>query len=125
MKIRFARHSFNLKAIQDFYEGLVGLEVLGSFQDHESYDGLFLGYPGENWHLEFTTSPDFPDHKADEDDLLVFYVESQAEYDAILQRLEENNTPVHQTKNQYWERNGKCFLDPDGFGIVISDFHLK
>ncbi len=32
----------------------LGLELLGSFTDHEGFSGIMLGAPEAGWHLEFT-----------------------------------------------------------------------
>jgi catechol 2,3-dioxygenase-like lactoylglutathione lyase family enzyme len=45
MKFRVARHTNDLDKIKTFYTTVLGFEVLGSFEDHDSYDGLFLGKP--------------------------------------------------------------------------------
>ena len=76
MKFRIARHTTDLNRIIDFYGRILGLKVLGEFKDHHSYSGVFLGIPGESWHLEFTLSDAAPVHQPDDDDLLVFYASS-------------------------------------------------
>ncbi|WP_413771709.1 hypothetical protein [Psychrobacter piscatorii] len=42
MKFRYARHTNNLGTLIDFYQNIVGLEKLGGFKDHNSYDGVFF-----------------------------------------------------------------------------------
>lgn len=119
MKFRHARHTHQLEPIIDFYTKIIGLDILGDFKNHEGYDGVFLGKKGENWHLEFTVSWIQPLHRPDEDDLLVFYPQSQAEFMAIVERVAKANIRPIQPKNPYWKRNGITLLDPDGFGVVI------
>ncbi|MFN5982341.1 MAG: VOC family protein, partial [Fluviicola sp.] len=80
MTFRYARHTSNLKALEKFYTELVGLKKLGGFENHSSYNGIFLGDPAENWHLEFTTSNENPIHQFDEEDALVFYLENEMEF---------------------------------------------
>ncbi len=120
MKFRTARHTTELNRIIDFYGRVLGLKVLGEFRDHQNYDGVFLGIPGESWHLEFTVSADAPAHIPDDDDLLVFYAESLDEFNKIKERFIANKVKYAKPKNPYWERNGITFEDPDGFRIVIS-----
>lgn len=120
MKFRTARHTTELNRIIDFYGRVLGLKVLGEFRDHQNYDGVFLGIPGESWHLEFTVSADAPAHSPDDDDLLVFYAESLEEFNKIKERFIANKVKHVSPKNPYWERNGITFEDPDGFRIVIS-----
>lgn len=120
MKFRTARHTKNLNRIIDFYGRVLGLKVLGEFKDHENYDGVFLGIPGADWHLEFTTSNVSPAHYPDNDDLLVFYAESVEEFIRIKERFIANRVRPVAPKNSYWKNNGITFPDPDGFRIVIS-----
>lgn len=119
MKFRSARHTNNLTPIIAFYTEIVGLSVLGNFKDHDGYDGVFLGLPGADWHLEFTTSTEPANHKPDEDDLLVFYPASAEEHAAITERFAKHNIPPVEPKNPYWKVNGTLYIDPDGFGVMI------
>ena len=121
MTIRFARHTTDLEKIKSFYLEVLGLELLGRFENHDGYDGLFIGKPCLDWHLEFTTSAETPQHTFDEDDLLVLYPKTMAEYNALVTRLQENHIPTIPSKNPYWNTNGLQFLDPDGYRILISN----
>jgi catechol 2,3-dioxygenase-like lactoylglutathione lyase family enzyme len=104
MKFRIARHTKNLNRIIDFYGRILGLTFLGEFRDHDNYDGIFLGVPGAGWHLEFTVSDALPDHKPDDDDLLVFYAESVDEFNIIKQKFIKNKVKPVYPKNPYWEK---------------------
>ena len=120
MKFRIARHTTDLNRIIDFYGRVLGLKILAEFKDHQNYDGVFLGVPGAGWHLEFTVSDIAPVHFPDDDDLLVFYAESVAEFNTIKERFIANKVKPATPKNPYWTKNGITFEDPDGFRIVIS-----
>ena len=90
MEFRCARHTNDLTSITDFYNGILGLEILFSFENHNGYDGTFLGKSGQSWHLEFTSSDAQAEHTFDAEDLLVFYPTNQDEYDQIIDRIESN-----------------------------------
>lgn len=120
MTFRFARHTNNLEQLKAFYINTLGLELLGSFENHDGYDGIFIGKPNENWHLEFTQTSEKVNHKFDEDDILVFYPKTEAEYFSILEKFTEHNISFVEPKNPYWKENGKMILDPDGYRIMIS-----
>ncbi|HEY4324166.1 MAG TPA: VOC family protein [Mucilaginibacter sp.] len=120
MEFRIARHTKDLNQILDFYGGILGLKILGEFKNHDSYDGIFLGIPGADWHLEFTVSDAMPDHHPDDDDLLVFYINSASEFNHIKEKFLTNNVKQADPKNPYWKSNGITFQDPDGYRIVIS-----
>lgn len=123
MEFRGARHTDDLPAIVDFYTNILGLELLFSFENHNGYSGAFLGKPGHNWHLEFTSSSTKAAHIPDPEDLLVFYPTQKEDYDGIIQRIEEKDIEIVTPQNPYWTENGVMILDPDGFGIIVS--HLK
>lgn len=120
MKLRTARHTDRLEEVVSFYIENLGLKILGSFKDHDSYDGVFIGKEKADWHLEFTTSGSKAKHLSDEDDLIVFYCDSQDEFEIIRENFKRNNIPAVKAKNPYWQQNGLTYLDPDGFRIVIS-----
>jgi catechol 2,3-dioxygenase-like lactoylglutathione lyase family enzyme len=121
MKLRVARHTSNLDEIEDFYINILGFERLGGFQNHNNYEGVFIGKPDLDWHFEFTQSQENAKHTFDEDDVTVLYPATILEYDIFLNRLIDNNISILPSKNPFWNQNGKMFLDPDGFRIVVSD----
>jgi hypothetical protein len=124
MTFRYARHTSDLHRIEKFYTEIVGLEKLGGFENHNKYDGLFLGHKNSNWHLEFTTSLEKPKSKFDEDDILVFYVNSEIELARIRKTLQQKNIPIEVSRNPYWKENGIVISDPDNFKIVFSIHQL-
>jgi hypothetical protein len=123
MTFRFARHTNNLEQLKSFYIDILGLELLGGFENHNGYDGVFIGKPNENWHLEFTKSEEIVTFNFGEEDILVFYPNTKLEFELIHNNLVANKIMFIQAKNPYWNENGKMILDPDGYRVVIS--HLK
>lgn len=129
MILRVARHTDNLQKIEDFYVNILGFERLGGFQNHNNYDGIFIGKPNLDWHFEFTKSNEKANHYFDEDDILVLYPETILEYDNLLNKISANHVSFVISKNPYWNDSevsgGKMFLDPDGFRIIISPLKAK
>ena len=119
MKFRYARHCQDILKMKDFYAGILGMDLLGGFQSHAGYDGIFLGKEGCDWEIEFTQSPDQAVHHPDEDDLLVFYIDNKEEWDALQADLTEAGIELLEAKNPYWNKGAMYFLDPEGFGIVL------
>jgi len=120
MTFRYARHTTDLGKIEKFYTEIVGLEKLGGFKNHNNYNGLFLGHQNSNWHLEFTTSTEKPKSKFDEDDLIVFYVNSTIELEKIKTTLKQKNIRLETPKNPYWLENEIMISDPDNYKVVFS-----
>ncbi|MFV5703389.1 VOC family protein [Flavobacterium sp. XS2P12] len=129
MNLRIARHTDDLEKIEDFYVNILGFKRLGGFQNHNNYDGIFIGKPKLDWHFEFTQSDAKADHTFDEDDILIFYPETILEYNNLINNILENSISIITSKNPYWNNpevsGGKMFLDPDGFRIIISDLKAK
>lgn len=123
MHLRIARHTNRIDQLTTFYCNIIGLDILGEFKDHDGYDGVFIGKKGLSWHLEFTQSETAAEHTVDEEDLIVFYPETQTDYNAMLKRIEANRSKTYKAKNPYWNQNGILIKDPDDYGIIIS--HLK
>lgn len=120
MILRVARHTNNLKVIENFYVNILGFERLGNFQNHNNYNGVFIGKAELDWHFEFTQSLTKANHVFDEDDIIVFYPKTILEYDTLIKKVEENNISIIPAVNPYWNENGKMFQDPDGYRILIS-----
>jgi catechol 2,3-dioxygenase-like lactoylglutathione lyase family enzyme len=125
MVLRVARHTNNLEKIEAFYVNILGFERLGGFQNHNNYDGVFIGKSDLDWHFEFTESNDKANHHFDEDDIIVLYPNTILEYNNLLDSVSSNNISIITSKNPYWNENGKMLLDPDGYRIVISPLRAK
>lgn len=129
MTFRFARHTNQLQKIKEFYVNVLGFEILGDFENHNGYDGVFIGKPNLDWHLEFTQTSEKANHLFDEDDILVFYPKTNEEYLLTLEKISKNNIPFVEPKNPYWNdpevSGAKMILDPDGYRIIISSLKIE
>ncbi len=125
MKFRFARHTNDLNKVKLFYTEILQLEILGGFENHNDYDGTFIGKPNMDWHLEFTQSDEIAEFNFNEDDVLVFYPETLVEYDLLIENITKNNINFIESKNPYWNENGKMILDPDDYHVIISNIKAK
>lgn len=119
MKFRFARHTNSLEHLKHFYIDILGFELLGGFENHNNYDGIFIGKPNLDWHLEFTKSNEIVTFNFGKEDYLVFYPETIEELENIKSKLIENDYTFISSKNPYWNENGIIVKDPDGFSIII------
>lgn len=120
MKFRYARHTNNLVDLINFYQNIIGLEKLGSFTEHNGYDGTFLGLPEQDWHLEFTQSTNKVDHNPDRDDLIVFYLDNEEQIQTILSKAKQAGVLPVTSQNCYWNDKGTELTDPDGFGVMLT-----
>jgi catechol 2,3-dioxygenase-like lactoylglutathione lyase family enzyme len=116
MKVRVARHTDDLGAIVAFYRDRLGLPELGSFTDHDGYDGVLLDLPGTGAHLEFTSGGDHCAAKPHPESLLVLYVEDETSLAELAERIGE--APV-KPANPYWEQRAVTFVDPDGYHVIL------
>ena len=108
--------------IKEFYGEGLGLELIGSFEGHEGYDGVMYGLPDKKYHLEFTTHVDgSPCPAPTKDNLLVFYIPDQEKISVIMNRL--NRLGYHETEpeNPYWKAKGITIEDPDKWRIVLMN----
>jgi len=114
----------DLEAVRKFYGDTLGLRRITSFVDHDGYSGLIYGLPDADHELEFTLAP-APHSKMSwsEETLLVFYTETRAAFDALIEALDRLPAARVASANPYWDRGGVTFLDPDGRRVVI--FHTR
>lgn len=120
VQFRIARPSDKLQELVHFYHQALGLPVIGSFTNHDGYDGVMIGLPGAEYHLEFTQ------HRLgsacpapSKDNLLVLYFDEHKEYENALQRLTDRGYLPVAPENPYWEDKSTTFEDPDGWRIVL------
>ena len=103
-----------------FYRDGLGFEVLGSFEDHEGFDGVILGHPGTGYHLELTHQRGHKVGRApNAEHLLVFYLTDLDSWQAAVDQLTRQGHQAVTSNNPYWDRRGKTFEDPDGYRIVL------
>lgn len=121
-KIRIARPSLNLVLAEQFYCGVLGMTSLGHFENHDGFDGIMLGFPDAPYHLEFTRHRDSPvTPSSTAEDLFVFYIPSTVEWTTLIDRIEQSGHKPVASFNPYWDKQGRIYLDPDGYRIVIEN----
>jgi catechol 2,3-dioxygenase-like lactoylglutathione lyase family enzyme len=122
VQVRIARPTDQLEAVVRFYTEGLGLPVVGSFNGHDGYDGVMIGLPGRDYHLEFTQHVEgSPCPAPSADNLLVFYLTDKSAIDLMAQHLRAlGNEPIP-PENPYWAERGLTFEDPDGWRIVLMN----
>lgn len=90
VQVRVARPTDRLDDVIAFYRDCLGLPELYRFSGHAGYDGIMLGLPDSNYHLEFTTHEDgSPCPAPTQDNLLVLYFAGESAMYEVIQRLGE------------------------------------
>ena len=103
------------------YRDGLGLEVLGSFEDHDGYDGVMLGRPGDDHHLEFTRRRGHAAEGSPSDEhLLVYYLPEASQWEAACARMRDAGFREVPAANPYWDRAGRTFEDRDGYRVVLQ-----
>jgi len=119
-QIRIARPTDKLKELIQFYQQGLGLNIIGSFEGHDGYDGVMLGMPDASIHLEFTQHVNgSPWPAPTRDNLLVFYFETKEAYLAAVDQLKQAGALEVEPENGYWIGKSTSFEDPDGWGVVL------
>jgi hypothetical protein len=105
-----------------FYRDGLGLDVLYEFKGHDGFDGVMLGRKGAAYHLDFTRKHGHRAGRAPtEDDLLVFYLPDQAEWQRAVDRLAGLGYRPVKAFNPYWDRKGVTFEDPGSYRVVLQN----
>ena len=120
--LRIARPVRDLALTSAMYCAGLGLRVVGSFENHEGFDGVMLGRAGMDYHFEFTycrTHPVAPQWTAE--DLVVFYLADKAEWLQACSTMESAGFKRVTSFNPYWDMHGATFEDPDGYRTVLQN----
>jgi catechol 2,3-dioxygenase-like lactoylglutathione lyase family enzyme len=127
--LRIARPCNSISSLTHFYTEGLGLSVIGSFKNHEGFDGVMLGkadgvlgQPAYQWHLEFTYQHGVVVERAPtKENLLVFYEPDKDSWEALVKKVEEAGGKRVRSENPYWEVEGKgvTFEDPEGWRVVL------
>lgn len=120
--LRVARPTDHFNEVVRFYKEGLGLTVLGSFEDHEGFDGIMLGVVGASYHLEFTRKrAHVAGRAATEENLLVFYLPDRQVWQTAVERMTTAGYQAVSAYNPYWDRNGRTYEDPDGYRVVLQN----
>ena len=100
----------------------LGLRVLGSFEDHDGFDGVMLGVPGASFHFEFThCRGQLVVPTPTPEDLVVFYVPVSSEWSSLCARMLAAGFKEVPSFNPYWDVRGRTYEDGDGHRIVLQN----
>jgi catechol 2,3-dioxygenase-like lactoylglutathione lyase family enzyme len=120
--VRVARPTNQLEAVVKFYTNGLGLQILYRFENHEGFDGVMVGIPGELYHFEFTQQQGHRVGRAPtQDNLIVFYLPDQQEWQRAVDQMKAGGYEPVKSYNPYWDRNGVTFEDPDGYRVVLQN----
>jgi hypothetical protein len=120
--LRIARPVSDLSRSTAMYCAGLGLSVMGSFEDHEGFDGVMLGQPGSDCHFEFTRCRNHPVKASPtKEDLAVFYMEALHQWEAACRNMLAAGFEQVSSFNPYWDRCGRTFEDHDGYRVVLQN----
>lgn len=119
--LRIARPVSDLARSTEMYCRGLGLFVAGSFENHDGFDGVMLGFEGLDYHFEFTHCRTHPVAAAPTpEDLIVLYLPAAAEWHAACESMLAAGFEQVTSFNPYWEVRGRTFEDPDGYRVVLQ-----
>jgi catechol 2,3-dioxygenase-like lactoylglutathione lyase family enzyme len=120
--VRVARPTDQLDQVVRFYTDGLGLQILYRFENHEGFDGVMVGIPGEPYHFEFTRHRGHCVGRAPtQDNLIVFYLPDQQEWQRAVDQMKVTGYEPVKSYNPYWDRSGVTFEDPDGYCVVLQN----
>ena len=120
-QLRIARPVRDLARSTDMYCRGLGLKILGSFKDHDGFDGVMLGDPASRYHFEFTHCRHHPVTPAPTvEDLVVLYIPEENEWRAQCKRMVAAGFKEVASFNPYWDARGRTYEDADGYRTVLQ-----
>jgi catechol 2,3-dioxygenase-like lactoylglutathione lyase family enzyme len=122
VQFRIARPTARMEAVTEFYTRGLGLQVLYSFEGHNGYQGVMIGLPGLQYHLEFTQDDKHTECNAPtKENLLVLYFDSPEKLNSVRRSLEGLGYEPVTPENPYWEGRSWTYEDPEGWRVVLYD----
>ena len=119
--LRIARPVSDLRRSVDMYCRGLGLRVVDSFEDHEGFDGVMLGFEGAVYHFEFTYCRAHPVAPAPTaEDLVVLYIPDAGQWQRLCAGMSAAGFQNVTTFNPFWESRGRTFQDHDGYRTVLQ-----
>lgn len=119
--LRIARATDHMDDILRFYRDGLGFELIGSFEDHDGFDGIMLGHSGAAYHLEFTHKHGQAAGRAPgQENLLVFYLPDTQDGQRSVERMAAAGFQPVASFNPYWDVRGLTFEDIDGYRVVLQ-----
>lgn len=108
-----------------YCDGL-GLQVLGSFEGHDGFDGVMVGPAGGTWHFEFTHCREHVVRPTPTpEDLMVLYIGDPVDWRSSCETMLEAGFAPVPSFNPYWDARGRTFQDPDGYRVVLQNAEWK
>lgn len=119
--LRVARPTDHFEQIAHMYCQGLGFDIIGSFSDHQGFDGVLVGHSQHHYHLEFTHHHGSSVGRAPtQDNLLVFYIPQEAQWCAQCEAMIIAGFIAVPSFNPYWDECGKTFEDIDGYRVVLA-----
>jgi hypothetical protein len=120
VKLRIARATNDLERISGLYQKGLGLNVIGSFQDHAGFDGVMLGSPQHDYHFEFTKDHNLEAPRSNSNDnLIIFYLPQTQVFEQTKNQMIEAGFKIVLSHNPYWDEHGITFEDFEGYRVVL------
>lgn len=119
--LRIARPVSDLHRSTDMYCRGLGLRVVGSFENHDGFDGVMLGVTRAEYHFEFTHCRTHPVAPAPtSEDLVVLYIPEETEWNIRCESMLTAGFKQVASFNPYWDLRGRTYEDPDGYRLVLQ-----
>jgi catechol 2,3-dioxygenase-like lactoylglutathione lyase family enzyme len=120
--LRIARPVSDLAKTTTMYCRGLGLRIIDSFENHDGFDGVMLGFASSNYHFEFThCRNDAVAPSPTVEDLAVLYIPDAAEWSAACVSMLDAGFKRVRSFNPYWEIRGRTYADADGYRIVLQN----
>lgn len=124
-KLRIARATNDLKRISEMYSEGLGLEILGSFDNHSGFDGVMLGTKEADYHFEFTHEHGQLAPRSNSPEQLIIFYANDVEHSHMLRnQMLKAGFEIVKSHNPYWDQHGYTLEDFEGYRTVVCHRQL-
>jgi catechol 2,3-dioxygenase-like lactoylglutathione lyase family enzyme len=108
----------DLARARAFYGVGLELQLVGEFHEHDGWSSVIFAFPDAAHQLEITTHKDARPQPGGDDDLLVLWLDSDAEVQRIVDSLPAGSRA--RPANPSWHGRSETVRDPDGHRVTLA-----
>lgn len=99
----------------------LGVQILARFENHAGFDGVIVGFPGSNYHFEFTRCRTHPIMASPTPEGFVRILRAgSGAVESAVRQYAGRGIQIIVLVQSYWDQRGRTYEDEDGYRMVVQ-----